>query len=171
MRGDCRSFQTSACSRPPPPKTRTFIFFRANQVRGSRGKLSNTQSWLQQQKMLRHPEPSRFSGGAKDLARANDAFENAVRRVATLIRWRGPSLQISPYQRNQILRQLFRRIRPALRMRNMQPDMVFKNFRHQAVHSTANRREQHEDVRAFVSVRDRAFHSADLSSQPLDARK
>src|SRR5579864_263350 len=25
MRGDCRSFHTSACSRPPPPITRTFI--------------------------------------------------------------------------------------------------------------------------------------------------
>src|SRR5579864_4811638 len=25
MRDDCRSFQTSACSRPPPPRTRTFI--------------------------------------------------------------------------------------------------------------------------------------------------
>src|SRR5436190_21795088 len=24
-RGDCRSFQTSACSRPPLPRTRTFI--------------------------------------------------------------------------------------------------------------------------------------------------
>src|SRR6516225_365015 len=25
MRGDCRSFQTIACSRPPLPRTRTFI--------------------------------------------------------------------------------------------------------------------------------------------------
>src|SRR5579871_798107 len=31
MRGDCRSFQTSACSRPPPPRTRTFI--KSEQIR------------------------------------------------------------------------------------------------------------------------------------------
>src|SRR5437763_15934024 len=34
-RGDCRNFQTSACSRPPLPITRTFIA-RDRQVRGSR---------------------------------------------------------------------------------------------------------------------------------------
>src|SRR5215510_7223374 len=34
MRGDCASFQTSACSRPPPPRTRTFIGAKQSRVGG-----------------------------------------------------------------------------------------------------------------------------------------
>src|ERR1700756_4699157 len=32
MRGDCRSFHTNACSRPPLPKTRTFISQRKSRL-------------------------------------------------------------------------------------------------------------------------------------------
>src|SRR5271157_2776130 len=41
--GDCRSFQTMACSRPPPPRTRIFILVRSNEVKTIRRRLGQCQ--------------------------------------------------------------------------------------------------------------------------------
>jgi benzoylformate decarboxylase len=52
----------------------------------------------------------------------------------------------------------------------MLPYVVFKHLGHQAIYSAADVRKQHENIRAIVISRQRAFDGIDLSANSLDAR-
>src|SRR5690348_16212972 len=45
-RGDCRSFHTKACSRPPPPKTRIRILLRSENAR-EQARVGGRKCWCQ----------------------------------------------------------------------------------------------------------------------------
>jgi len=79
--------------------------------------------------------------------------------------------QVSAYKPNQIFCQFLWRFCPGIRMRDVQPNVIFQDLRHQAVHATSNRRQQHQDVRAFVPVSHRVLDGSNLSREAFDPRK
>jgi len=56
-------------------------------------------------------------------------------------------------------------------MRDVQPNVVFQNLRHQAVHAATNGCEQHQDIGTLVTFSYRTLDRVNLSSEPLDAGK
>ncbi|SPF39698.1 hypothetical protein SBA1_290060 [Candidatus Sulfotelmatobacter kueseliae] len=56
-------------------------------------------------------------------------------------------------------------------MSDVKADVIFQNFRHQAVHAAPNRRQQHQNVGALVPFSDGALHGGDLPAQTFDAGK
>jgi len=84
---------------------------------------------------------------------------------------RHTSLQVGAHQRNQIFGQFLWRFRSGIRMRDVKPDVILQYLGHQTVHAASNRRQQHQDGRALVSVADRVLHRGDLSREALDSRK
>ena len=57
-----------------------------------------------------------------------------------------PLLQISTHEADQIFRQFFRRLPPAIRVGDVQANVIFQNLGHQAVHAAPNRRQQQKNV-------------------------
>jgi hypothetical protein len=53
----------------------------------------------------------------------------------------------------------------------MQPDVIFQDFRHQAVDAAANRGQQHQDIGALVTVSDRALDRGNLPAHAFDPGK
>jgi hypothetical protein len=75
------------------------------------------------------------------------------------------SLQISPDQANQIFCQFLRRFLSAVGMNDMQSDVIFQDLGHQAVDSTSDGGQEHQDIRTFIAVRDRALDRTHLPRQ------
>jgi hypothetical protein len=56
-------------------------------------------------------------------------------------------------------------------MCNVQPDVILQDLRHQAVDAAANRRQEHQDIGALVTLSHRALDRGNLPAQAFDPRK
>ena len=117
-----------------------------------------------------HPKETATPNTSKNSQAAKPAFLPGVRGFKSPRIPAPPLLQIRPHQVDQVFRQLFRRCHALLRRQQVQPDMVFHHFGHQAVDPAAHVRQQHQNVRAVVARRQRPLNRIHLPANALDPR-
>ena len=80
-------------------------------------------------------------------------------------------LQVGAHQVNQVFGELVRGRGALVGHHHVQADMVFQHLAHQAVYAAADVGQKHKNIRAVVTIGERALDGVDLAADAFDARE